>query len=807
MIEEVRKIRIEDFDYPLPEEKIALHPLQNRDGCRLLHVDAGGKSGHHIFSELPALVKPGTLIIANETKVIRARMEFFKPTGARIEIFMLEPLQPSDYVLSFAATDKCSWSCLVGNRKRWKEEPLRKELEIPGVESPVILTVTRGKDLPGNACEVTFEWDNPDVTFATIVENAGNIPIPPYLKRNSEESDTTDYQTVYSHTEGSVAAPTAGLHFTPELIEKLREENDFATVTLHVGAGTFQPVNSEEIGDHPMHTEWISVNREVIAKIADALEEGRDILAIGTTSVRTIESLPYISVEKGVGAVTQWMPYDGKTDSMDTVERLRRLLDHLDKTGENALQTSTSIMIAPGFTWRIVNKLITNFHQPKSTLLLLVSSFLGGEWRKIYDEALARDYRFLSYGDACLFERSPNAVRLPYSKSMFMRKATLAATYHPDRLRELRKYADCEDSLNYLNALNKLLGAHEGEEVKINIGEGAAPLRFFIALAASMPGKRVVLEGSGSLPRRPLAPLVDILKRMGADIEYDGAAGMLPLRINGKKLQGGKIEVDTSVTSQFLSALLLASRLWEGESEFVYDAETAVSNTYLQMTEDFIKNPDRKIEPDWSSAAFFYELLLVSAMRTDTRLPAYIEIEQLTPPSESIQGDALCSLIFRDLGIDTEYRKDGSARLSITEESTKRLELLPQPLRLNLKDTPDLVPPLAVALAFCGIKFEITGIRHIRYKESDRLEALKRGLHQLGYDVELTDDSIGFNGKRIPAAKESELDCGNDHRIVMAFAPLIWLDPSKKLIRDEGHGKSFPNFWQYTHLVKSGRES
>lgn len=412
---DVRNIKIEDFDYPLPQDRIALHPLSQRDACRLLCSGKDETISHRVFSDLPSLLSPATLIIANETKVIRARMEFHKASGARIEVFLLEPLQPCDYVLNFASTSGCSWSCMVGNRKKWKEGPLYKELNIGG--ETITLKIERGGNLPGNAVEIRFFWDNPSVSFSEILEAAGNIPIPPYLNRESEESDTEDYQTVYSRRDGSVAAPTAGLHFTPRLLKRLRDEgHDFATVTLHVGAGTFQPVKSEEIGDHPMHTEWISVPKATIDKIIRALEEGRDILAVGTTSVRTLESIPFLAaknMETGMN-VGQWDPYMPGAADIDTVETLKRLSERLEEAGEEALEATTSIMIAPGYKWRIVGSLITNFHQPKSTLLLLVSSFLGTtddgqvatdreRWREIYDEALREGYRFLSYGDACLF--------------------------------------------------------------------------------------------------------------------------------------------------------------------------------------------------------------------------------------------------------------------------------------------------------------------------------------------------------------------------------------------------------------------
>ena len=414
---QIKEIKIEDFDYSLPDGRIALHPLQKRDECKLLVSDHDGTIYHHIFKELPELIERNSLIVANETKVINARMEFFKESGSRIEIFLLEPVSPADYALCFAERSKCTWSCMVGNRKRWKEGPLKKTLTIDGKE--VTLTAKLGNEMPGNAWEVTFEWDDPQHAFATIVEAAGEIPIPPYLKRRSEKSDLDDYQTIYSRTEGSVAAPTAGLHFTPELIEQLKErEIEMAHVTLHVGAGTFQPVKSEKIGDHPMHSENIIVERPLIARIIRALEKGETLTAVGTTTVRTLESLPYIGwkiqnrpdiAEEELG-VEQWMPYSEETSNISTIEALQSIIDYLDRHQTDQLSASTSIMIAPGFRWRIIDRLITNFHQPKSTLLLLVSSFLnpveasGSQWKKIYNEALESNYRFLSYGDACLLE-------------------------------------------------------------------------------------------------------------------------------------------------------------------------------------------------------------------------------------------------------------------------------------------------------------------------------------------------------------------------------------------------------------------
>ena len=416
-ISQVKNIRIANFDYPLPDERIARHPLAVRDSCRLLVSLPDGSILHKTFSDLPELLPKDSVLVCNDTRVINARIAFRKETGSRIEIFLLEPLSPEDYVMMFQAKGECRWNCLVGNLKRWKENPLRKELEIDGHK--VVLSAFRHGPRPGNAFEIEFRWDDPNVTFASIVDAAGFIPIPPYLKRESEVTDSDDYQTVYARFKGSVAAPTAGLHFTPALFDRLRSCGiEIAPLTLHVGAGTFQPVKSEEIGDHPMHTETFSVSRDLVRTLIEALTEGKNITAVGTTSVRTLESLPYLgaSLSKGDESliVEQWWPYDPTSPATpsDTLDALRAIAAYMDQKSLPSLTAATSIMIAPGFRWRIVNTMVTNFHQPQSTLLLLVSSFLEGEnkandntlprWRKLYDEALSLDYRFLSYGDACL---------------------------------------------------------------------------------------------------------------------------------------------------------------------------------------------------------------------------------------------------------------------------------------------------------------------------------------------------------------------------------------------------------------------
>ncbi len=414
---DVKNIRIADFDYPLPDERIARHPLAERDRCHLLVSLPDGEILHKSFSDLPQLLPPDSFLVCNDTRVINARIAFRKATGSRIEIFLLEPIAPEDYLLMFQSTGSCRWSCLVGNLKRWKDNPLVKELEIDGRK--VTLSAYRGEPRPGNAHEIEFRWDDPELTFASIVDAAGYIPIPPYLKRDSEASDADDYQTVYARFKGSVAAPTAGLHFTSRVFDNLRERNiTMLPLTLHVGAGTFQPVKSEEIGDHPMHTETFSVTRQLIGNLISAKKEGRNITAVGTTSVRTLESLPYLGAALKGGDlslnVKQWWPYGDNCPNppADTVDALQAIADYMDVKRIPSLTAATSIMIAPGFEWRLVDTMVTNFHQPQSTLLLLVSSFLERDfnpskarlphWKKMYEEALSLDYRFLSYGDACL---------------------------------------------------------------------------------------------------------------------------------------------------------------------------------------------------------------------------------------------------------------------------------------------------------------------------------------------------------------------------------------------------------------------
>lgn len=402
-MEETKHIKISDYNYPLPDERIAKFPLPVRDHSKLL-VYRHSEVSETRFTSLPDYLEAGELMIFNNTKVIQARLHFRKETGALIEIFCLEPIQPNDYVLNFQQTSHAAWLCMIGNLKKWKEGSLHKEMNVKG--HTITLTATRG-ECRGTSHWVDFTWDNPEITFADILEVFGELPIPPYLNRETQESDKETYQTVYSKIKGSVAAPTAGLHFTERVLQALRDKGvDLEEVTLHVGAGTFKPVKSEEIEGHEMHTEYISVNRQTIEKL---IAHGGKAIAVGTTSVRTLESLYYIGVtiasHPDAGQeelhVRQWQPYETHP-TMTTVESLQQILDYMKRHELEALHTSTQIIIAPGYTYHIVQKMVTNFHQPQSTLLLLVSAFVKGDWRTIYDYALAHDFRFLSYGDSSL---------------------------------------------------------------------------------------------------------------------------------------------------------------------------------------------------------------------------------------------------------------------------------------------------------------------------------------------------------------------------------------------------------------------
>ena len=410
-MEATKHLQIKDYNYDLPEQRIAKFPLPERDSSKLLIYNKGIVSEDY-FTSLPQYLPQNALMVFNNTKVIQARLHFRKETGALIEVFCLEPIAPHDYVLMFQQTRQCSWLCLVGNLKKWKVGELTQKVEVNG--QIITLKASRSEN-KGTSHLIHFEWDSTSITWAEILEAVGELPIPPYLNRDTQESDKTTYQTVYSKIKGSVAAPTAGLHFTERVLHDIdckgieREE-----VTLHVGAGTFKPVKSEEIADHEMHTEYICVHRSTIEKL---IAHGGECIAVGTTSVRTLESLYYIGVilnehpdatEEELH-IRQWMPYEyaertraDQSEALTTTQALQLILDYLQRNDLPALHTSTQIIIAPGYKYHIVKMIVTNFHQPQSTLLLLVSAFVNGDWHTIYDYALSHDFRFLSYGDSSL---------------------------------------------------------------------------------------------------------------------------------------------------------------------------------------------------------------------------------------------------------------------------------------------------------------------------------------------------------------------------------------------------------------------
>ena len=420
----MEEILIEEFNYPLPDERIAKYPLANRDQSKLL-VYRDGQVSEDQFFHIGEYLAPDSLLIYNNTRVIQARLEFHKQLeegaqGARIEIFCLEPLQPRDYQLSLGTVDGCTWKCMIGNAKKWKSGVLSLPVVLPSGNA-VTLLAEKGEQT-GNTFAVKFSWDGVSVSFAEILDAVGELPIPPYLNRKTEESDKTTYQTVYSRIKGSVAAPTAGLHFTDNVLNNLRQKGiQTAEVTLHVGAGTFQPVKVADANQHTMHTEIIAVPRETIETIIANLGH---IVAVGTTSMRTLESLYFLGAQlytlhhthpspsslggrSGVStlSVTQFEPYE-KEHTISTRDALQAIIDHLEQTNQDILHAETQIMIKPGYKFRVVDQLITNFHQPKSTLLLLVSAFVGGDWHTIYDYALSHNFRFLSYGDSSILTRS-----------------------------------------------------------------------------------------------------------------------------------------------------------------------------------------------------------------------------------------------------------------------------------------------------------------------------------------------------------------------------------------------------------------
>lgn len=397
-----QQIAIADYDYPLPEERIAKFPLQQRDSSKLLRYSNGSISEHRFFN-LPDLLPDNTLLVFNNTKVIHARLFFRKPTGSVIEVFCLEAIGlPA--AAAFAQRSQCTWLCFIGNNKKWKEGSLELPFTIDGKN--YTLNATR-LEAQGNAWKVRFEW-NGGISFAELIEKVGVIPLPPYLNRDAEESDSERYQTVYARHEGSVAAPTAGLHFTDTLLDTLRHRG-FGTeqITLHVGAGTFKPVSTKTIGEHEMHIEKVQASRQNLTNIMAHL--GKPIIPVGTTTVRTLESTYWFGVKLADNPdldamhVDQWNPYSLEEKGITTHDALSNVVAWMDRHGVDHLDGDTKLLIAPGYRYHVVNGIITNFHQPKSTLLLLVSAMIGDDWKRCYSYALSHDFRFLSYGDSCLF--------------------------------------------------------------------------------------------------------------------------------------------------------------------------------------------------------------------------------------------------------------------------------------------------------------------------------------------------------------------------------------------------------------------
>jgi S-adenosylmethionine:tRNA ribosyltransferase-isomerase len=394
---------IDDYDYGLPDERIAKYPLAERDQSKLL-VYRQGKISEDVFIHAADYLPENTLLVYNNTKVIHARILFQKATGAQIEVFCLEPVAPADYALSLGATNGCVWKCIVGNLKKWKQGPLTKSIVVNQYSFELTASLLTSE---GNAQYISFSWSNPQISFAEVLEQSGEIPIPPYLRRKAEESDKTTYQTVYSKIKGSVAAPTAGLHFTEAVMRSLKQKHiQTAELTLHIGAGTFQPVKSTDVADHQMHTELFVVSKTTIKNLLHRLG---NIIAVGTTTVRTLESLYYIglqiiqkkAVHEACFFISQWEPYQQKSD-ISSETSLLAVIDYLKIHNLDAVLAQTQIIIQPGYQFKIIEGMFTNFHQPKSTLLLLVSAFVGENWKRIYDYALHHDFRLLSYGDSSL---------------------------------------------------------------------------------------------------------------------------------------------------------------------------------------------------------------------------------------------------------------------------------------------------------------------------------------------------------------------------------------------------------------------
>ncbi len=399
-----KNIKTADFTYDLPESKIAKYPLSVRDKSKLL-VWQNSVIKNNTFNNCVEYLPENAQLIFNNTRVIHARLFFRKETGAKIEIFCLEPIKPADYQIAFQEKERVVWKCMVGNSKKWKSGKLKREVKIG--EEKIVIQAEKKEQIE-NTFHIEFSWDK-QISFAEIIEHTGTLPIPPYLNRETEEADEETYQTVYAKIDGSVAAPTAGLHFTENIFKQLSDKNiSTEEITLHVGAGTFQPVKSETISGHNMHHESVIIPKNIIVGFIDNSDK---IIAVGTTSVRSLESLYWIGLQlennsfnQNKPEVLQWEPYENDA-KISTTKALQNILYYLEKNNKKVIQFSTQIIILPGYNFKIISGMFTNFHQPQSTLLLLISAFLGSDWKRVYDFALANDFRFLSYGDSNLYLR------------------------------------------------------------------------------------------------------------------------------------------------------------------------------------------------------------------------------------------------------------------------------------------------------------------------------------------------------------------------------------------------------------------
>jgi S-adenosylmethionine:tRNA ribosyltransferase-isomerase len=397
-----KDIKISDFTYNLPDARIAKYPLSERDKSKLL-IWKNGDIEENSFNACAEYLPENTQLVSNNTRVIHARLFFRKETGAKIEIFCLEPVKPTDYQIAFQEKESVVWKCMLGNSKKWKSGKLKREVEIDGKK---IVIQAEKKEQIGNSFLIEFSWDKP-ISFAEIIEHTGTLPIPPYLNRETEDADEETYQTVYAKIDGSVAAPTAGLHFTENIFKQLSNKNiSTKEITLHVGAGTFQPVKSETISGHNMHHESVIIPKNIIEGF---IKNPDNIIAVGTTSVRSLESLYWLGLQiennsfnPNKPKVLQWEPYENEAN-ISTKKALQNILYYLEKNNQNVIQFSTQIIILPGYNFKIISGMFTNFHQPQSTLLLLISAFLGNDWKRVYDFALTNDFRFLSYGDSNLY--------------------------------------------------------------------------------------------------------------------------------------------------------------------------------------------------------------------------------------------------------------------------------------------------------------------------------------------------------------------------------------------------------------------